>query len=146
MTRYASFLASGTAVLVLLAVSERLSADEVAVVSAKSPVTTLTKSQLVAIFLGKAARFPDGTPAVPIDQSEDTPAREEFYARIAGKSAAQMKAYWSRIIFTGRGQPPRVVSSSSEAKKLLLAYPNTIGYIDSKLVDDTLRVVTVTAQ
>jgi len=106
----------------------------------------LSKSQLVDIFLGKAARFPDGSQAVPIDQSEGTPARDEFYTRIAGKSAAQMKAYWSKIIFTGRGQPPKAVSSSSEAKKLLGANPNTIGYIDSKLVDDTLRVVTVTQQ
>jgi len=144
--RHANHFASGIVVLIFLVASQRLLADEVAVVSAKSTVTTLSKSQLVDIFLGKAARFPDGSQAVPIDQSEGTPARDEFYTRIAGKSAAQMKAYWSKIIFTGRGQPPKAVSSSSEAKKLLGANPNTIGYIDSKLVDDTLRVVTVTQQ
>jgi ABC-type phosphate transport system substrate-binding protein len=146
MMRYVSSIASASAVLVFLVASGRLSAEEVAVVSAKSTVTTLSKSQLVDIFLGKAVRFPDGSQAVPIDQAEGTPARDEFYTRIAGKSAAQMKAYWSRIIFTGRGQPPQAVSSSREAKKLLVANPNTIGYIDPKLVDDTLRVVTVTQQ
>jgi hypothetical protein len=57
-----------------------------------------------------------------------------------------MQAYWSRIIFTGRGQPPKAVPSSSEAKKLVAANPNTIGYVEPKLVDDTLRVVTVTLQ
>jgi ABC-type phosphate transport system substrate-binding protein len=144
--RHANHFASGIVVLIFLVASQRLLADEVAVVSAKSTVTTLSKSQLVDIFLGKAARFPDGSQAVPIDQSEGTPARDEFYARVAGKSPAQMKAYWSKIIFTGRGQPPKAVSSSSEAKKLLVANPNTIGYIDPKLVDDTLRVVTVTQQ
>jgi ABC-type phosphate transport system substrate-binding protein len=142
--RYPSHIASGIAVLVFLVAAQRILADEVTVVSAKSTVTTLSKSQVADIFLGKITRFPDGTQAVAIDQSEGTLARDEFYAKIAGKSAAQMQAYWSRIIFTGRGQPPKAVPSSSEVKKLLVANPNTIGYVDPKLVDDTLRVVTVT--
>jgi ABC-type phosphate transport system substrate-binding protein len=142
--RRLSQIASGIAVLVFLVASPRLRADEVAVVSAKSTVTALSKSQVADIFLGKTTRFPDGSQAVPIDQSEGTLARDEFYSRIAGKSAAQMKAYWSRIIFTGRGQPPKAVASSSETKKLVVANPNAIGYVEPSLVDDTLRVVTVT--
>jgi ABC-type phosphate transport system substrate-binding protein len=136
--------ASGIAVLVFLVASARLSADEVAVVSAKSTLTTLSKSQLADIFLGKTTRFPDGGRAVPIDQSEGTIARDEFYTWIAGKSTAQMKAYWSRVIFTGRGQPPKTAPSSSEAKRLVVANPEIIAYIDSKLVDGTLRAVIVT--
>jgi ABC-type phosphate transport system substrate-binding protein len=144
--RHASHFASGIAILGSFAASPLLLADEVAVVSAKSTVTTLSKSQMADIFLGKSARFPDGSQAVPIDQSEGTRARDDFYTLIAGKSAAQMKAYWSKIIFTGRGQPPKAVPSSSEIKKLVVANTNTIGYIEPKLVDDTLRVVTVTQQ
>jgi ABC-type phosphate transport system substrate-binding protein len=144
--RHASPIASGIAALGILVASERLPADEVAVVSAKSTVTTLSKSQVANIFLGKTSRFPDGMQAVPIDQSEGTLARDEFYAWITGKSAAQMKAYWSKIIFTGRGQPPKAVPGSSEIKKIVVANPDAIGYIEPKLVDDTLRVVTVTPQ
>jgi ABC-type phosphate transport system substrate-binding protein len=142
--RHTNYIASGIPVLLLLLASQRLWAEEVAVVSAKSTVTTLRRNQLAEIFLGKTAHFPNGTQAVPIDQSEGTPARDEFYTWITGKSAAQMKAYWSRIIFTGRGQPPRSVPNSTEARKLVAANPNAIGYIEPKLVDETLRVVTVT--
>jgi ABC-type phosphate transport system substrate-binding protein len=144
--RHLSHITSGIAVLVFLAASPQLHADEVAVVSAKSTVTTLSRSQVADIFFGKTTRFPDGSQAVPIDQSEGTLARDDFYVWIAGKSAAQMKAYWSKIIFTGRGQPPKAVANSSETKRVIVANPNTIGYIESKLVDDTLRVVTVTPQ
>jgi ABC-type phosphate transport system substrate-binding protein len=144
--RHVYHITSGIAVLLLLLDSQPLSADEVAVVSAKSTVTTLSKSQLADIFLGKTTHFPDGRQAVPIDQSEGTTARDEFYTRIAGRSAAQMKAYWSKIIFTGRGQPPKAAPSSIETKKLVAANPNAIGYIEPQLVDDTLRVVTVTQQ
>src|SRR5690348_5680622 len=115
--------------------------EVVAVVSAKSRVTSLNADQVADIFLGKTSHFPDGTQATPIDQSEDSPARDKFYAQFTGKSPAQVRAYWAKIIFTGRGQPPRQVGSSAEAKKLVAQNPNAIAYIDAKMVDDSVRVV-----
>lgn len=129
-------------VLVASSTPAASSAQEVvAVVSVKSPVTALNSTQLADIFLGRTSRFPDGTQAVPIDQTEDSPLREKFYTQFTGKSAAQVKAHWSKLIFTGRGQPPRQVASSAEAKKAIAENPNAIAYIDHKLVDDTVRVV-----
>jgi ABC-type phosphate transport system substrate-binding protein len=115
--------------------------EVVAVVSAKNPVTALSKNQVVDIFLGKANRFPDGTPAVPIDQIEGSAARDEFYATFAGKSAAQIKAHWSKIIFTGRGQPPMAVSNGIEVKKHLVETPSAIGYIEKTLVDGSVKIL-----
>ena len=116
-------------------------ADVVAVVSAKSPITTLTMSQVADIFFGKASRFPNGVQAFPVDQAEGSAVRDEFYGKVAGKTAAQIKAYWSKIIFTGRGQPPPSVSNSIEMKKRISENLAAIGYIDRSLVDDSVRVV-----
>jgi ABC-type phosphate transport system substrate-binding protein len=115
--------------------------EVVPVVSAKSPVTALNAAQVADIFLGKTSRFPDGTPAVPIDLAEETPERDRFYAQYTGKSPAQLKAHWSKIIFTGRGQPPRQVASAREMKRALADNPNAIGYIDPSLVDSSVRVL-----
>jgi len=117
--------------------------DVVAVVSDRSAVVSLSKNQVVDIFLGRAARFPNGNQAVPIDQAEGAAARDEFYIRFAGKTAAQIKAHWSKIIFTGRGQPPRAVSNSGEIKKLLASNPNGIGYIEQSDVDGSVKVVRI---
>lgn len=116
-------------------------ADVVAVVSSKNPLTTLSKSQLADIFLGKTLRFPDGAPAIPIDQAEGTQARDEFYATFTGKSPAQLKAHWSKIIFTGRGQPPKAVSSSVEVMKLIAANPQAISYLERSSVDASVKVL-----
>ena len=78
---------------------------------------------------------------VPIDQAEGSVAREEFYTRFLGKSPAQVKAYWAKIIFTGRGQPPKEVASSIEVKKRVAENPNAIGYIDQSHVDESVRVL-----
>src|ERR1700719_3406349 len=85
--------------LALVLTSSAAMADVVVVVSAKSPVGALSKAQVEDIFLGKAIRFPDGTQAVAIDQAEGSAVRDEFYNKVVGKSRAQMKACWSKIIF-----------------------------------------------
>ena len=117
------------------------SAEVVAVVSANNPVSTLSKSEVADMFLGKMTRFPDGRQVLPIDQVENSSEREEFYLKFAGKAPAQIKAYWSKIIFTGRGQPPPEVSNDIEVKKFIAKHPGAIGYIEQKWVDDSVKVI-----
>ncbi len=116
-------------------------ADVVAVVSSNSAIATLNKAQVTDIFLGKVSRFPNGAQAVPIDQEEGSPARDEFYTAYAGKSAAQMKSHWAKIMFTGRGQPPKTASNSVKVKTIIAANPQAIGYIERSAVDGSVKVV-----
>ena len=127
--------------LVLIFSTGTAAAEVVAVVAANSPITSLTKSQVINIFLGKSNRFPDGSVAIPIDQEEGSIDRNKFYANYANMSAAQIKGHWSKIIFTGRGQPPKEVANGKEVKKRIISNPNTIGYLEEDLVDDRMRVL-----
>jgi ABC-type phosphate transport system substrate-binding protein len=116
-------------------------ADVVTVVSSKSSITALSKSDVADIFLGKVIRVAPGAPAVPIDQPESSTVREEFYRETTGKSLAQLKSHWSKILFTGRGQPPRMVPNSAGVKKALAANPFAIGYIEETEIDPSVRVL-----
>lgn len=118
-------------------------ADVVVVVSPTSSVTTLKVNEVIDIFLGKASRFPNGERAVPLDLTESSSERSQFYLQYAGKSPHQMKAYWSKIIFTGKGLPPKEMLRSQEVKKLVGENPGLIGYMDRSMVDSRVRVVTV---
>ena len=128
-------------ILALCLSADAVLADVVVVVSSNSPVVELSKNQLEDIFLYKVKRFPDGREAVPIDLAEGTVTRDEFYARFTGKSPAQIRAHWSKIIFTGRGLPPKAVLNSSEVKELIVENPNAIGYIEQSEVDSRVRVL-----
>ncbi|WP_413795483.1 MULTISPECIES: phosphate ABC transporter substrate-binding protein [unclassified Pseudomonas] len=132
--------------LALCAASVAVKADVVVIVATSSPVTMLARNQVADIFLGKASRFPGGGQAIPIDQTEDSPARDEFYTTFTGKSASQLKAHWSKIIFTGRGQPPQAVSSGTEVKKRIAENPDAIGYIDTRELDDSVRALPLEPQ
>jgi hypothetical protein len=78
---------------------------------------------------------------MPIDQAESSPLRDEFYLKFTGKSPAQLRAHWSKIIFTGRGQPPPVALSSVEIKKRIVADPDAIGYIERTMVDGSVKIL-----
>ena len=128
----------------LLALAGNIAAAEVViVVSPQNPTTTLSRREVSNIFLGKINRFPNGQPAVAIDQPEDSQQRKDFYRDVSNKQPADIKAYWSRMIFTGRGQPPMVVEGDEQVKKSLAGRPGGIGYIDRAAVDNSVKVLAV---
>jgi ABC-type phosphate transport system substrate-binding protein len=118
-----------------------LRGEVVAVVGARSPIGSLTEAQIADVFLGRLTRLPGGQLALPLDQAEGSPARDEFYQRVAGKSPAQLKAFWSKLIFTGRGRPPKSVASAADVVKFVRENPAAIGYIDRKYADASVRIL-----
>jgi ABC-type phosphate transport system substrate-binding protein len=118
-------------------------ADLVVVVSARSPVTALRAEQVADIFLSEAMRFPDGGEAVALDLPIGSPLRDDFYLKVANRSPALMKAYWTKKIFTGRGQPPRELPNSQAVRKLVADNPTLIGYIERSALDASVRPVLV---
>jgi ABC-type phosphate transport system substrate-binding protein len=115
--------------------------DLVAIVSARSPVEAMRADQVAAIFLGQAPRFPNGAVATAIDQPVGSPERDQFYLRLAGKTPALLKAYWSKMVFTGRGQPPRELPGSAAVRKAVAEDPALIGYIERAALDPSVRQV-----
>jgi ABC-type phosphate transport system substrate-binding protein len=115
----------------------------IVIVSAKSPVAALRADQVADIYLGHVGRFPDGAEAVALDQRIGSPLRDEFYSKVAAKSPPLVKAYWTKMIFTGRGEPPREVANSAAIRKLVADNPALIGYIDKSALDPTVKAVLV---
>jgi ABC-type phosphate transport system substrate-binding protein len=116
-------------------------AEVVVVVSENSPITRLSDNEIADAFLGKLTRLPGGTSVVPLDQSEGRAAREAFYMKFTGKSPAQLKAFWSKIIFTGRGRPPRMLANDAEVIRALQANPGAIGYVERSSVGPGARIL-----
>ena len=116
-------------------------AQVVVVVNPKSPLASMTSEQVSAIFLGKSNTLPTGTTATAADQPDTSSIREVFYTKVPGKSPAQVKAAWSRLVFSGKATPPKELSSSEEVKKFVAANPDAIGYIEKSAVDSTVKVV-----
>jgi len=118
-------------------------AELVVIVSARNPVAALRADQVAAIFLGQSVRFPDGVEAVPLDLPLGSALRDEFYARVASKTPALLKAHWSKMVFTGRGQPPGEARDSTMMRRRVAENPELIGYIERGALDASVRPVLV---
>ncbi len=128
------------AALALIGAAQFANAGVAIVVGANSPLAAAPEGDVVKIFLGKKKDI-DGSPVVPIDQAEGNGARNEFYTNVVKKSEAQLKSYWSRLIFTGKGQAPQVVGGDADVKGMVASNPNLIGYIDAGAVDGSVKVI-----
>ncbi len=116
-------------------------AETVIVVGADSEVSALSADQARSIFLGKTTMLPNGVPAVPILQDEESPVQAQMREKILGKSAAQLQSYWAQRIFSGKATPPKVAGNDAEVKKYLTGTAGGIGYIDGSHMDDSVKVV-----
>jgi len=126
-------------VLILTAYSTQ--AEIVVVMSAKSNVNNLSKDNVSGVFLGKTSTLPDGNQAVPIEQVDGQEAYKEFHRIVTEKSDSQLNAYWAKMVFSGKGNPPREVANSAEVLKLIADDPSMIGYLEKSAVNRTVKVV-----
>lgn len=113
------------------------------VVGAKSPAASLSPEQAASLFLGKSNDLPGAGSATLLDQPESSQIREVFYSKVAGKTAPQVKAAWSRLVFSGKAALPKELPNSAEVKKAVIANPNAVGYIEKSAVDNTVKVLLV---
>lgn len=139
MKKFYNFL-KAVAVISVLGVSIA-NAEVAVIVSSSNANSKLDQDTISRIYLGKSKNFPDGTQAVPVDQNAGTASRKAFNSTVLGKSSSQLKAYWSRLIFTGKGTPPKESGDDAAVKELVAKNPNLIGYIDDSAVDDSVKVV-----
>lgn len=96
---------------------------------------TPTRTDVINIYLGLDRSL------TPTDLQEWTYPRTEFYQDLVRKNPAQLKSYWAALIFTGKGRPPKAVRNQATMLEQVAANPRAIGYVDSALVDERVRIL-----
>lgn len=114
---------------------------EVSVVVHPSNSASLDKDTIARIFLGKSRAFPGGAEAVPVAFKEGTAQSDEFSQSVLGKTPKQLKAYWAKMIFTGKGTPPKQMDSASQILDLVSKNPNIIGFVPAGSESGGVKVV-----
>jgi hypothetical protein len=85
------------------------SANDVVVVMGTGAMA-LSKDQVANLYLGR------DTDLKPLDLRESSAVRVAFYKKATGRGPAEVKAVWSRLMFTGQGQPPKEMVDAAAVK------------------------------
>ncbi|MCJ8170889.1 phosphate ABC transporter substrate-binding protein [Atopomonas sediminilitoris] len=108
---------------------------EVAVIVNAGSSAAPDKGAVSNIFLGKDKSLK------PVDQKNWGPAKESFYSGVTGKNEAQLKSYWSGLVFTGKGTPPKSVDSDAAVVSEVGGNADAIGYVDAAAINDSVKVL-----
>ena len=117
-----------------------LSVAQVVVVVNPANTSSLDTKTVQRIFLGKEKKFSDGSQATPINQKANG-TREEFDESIVGRSSTQVSAYWSKLVFTGKGIPPAELADDAAIIAAVAADPSAIAYINAASATDAVKTV-----
>ena len=109
------------------------------VVGPGTEVAQLDQTQIKRIFLGRETTLAGNRLVVVLQKPG--PARARFDDSVLGKPGAQLTAYWSKLVFTGKARAPEEVASDAEVKARVVATPGAIGYISDAAVDASVRTV-----
>ena len=116
-------------------------ANDVVVIGHKDNANAVDKAFLAKAFTGETRSWPDGGAIAALDQGDDNPTRAAFYTAVVGRSAAQVKAAWAQLVFSGKATPPKVIDGDAEVKKAVAANKLAVGYIKPSSVDDSVKVL-----
>lgn len=93
------------------------------------------------VYLGKAKSFSGGEKVKVFTLNDQAGITEEFRAKALKKSNSQYKSYWSKLVFTGKGTPPKEMASEEEMIEMVAKTPNAIGFVSSSKVNDKVKVI-----
>jgi len=114
---------------------------EVAVIVNTGNSSEISDNDIKRMFLGKNKTFSNGEAVNAINLKSGNVTRSDFEKKVLGKSSSQVKAYWSKLIFSGKAKPLKELASDSEILSQVASTPNAIGYIDASKVDASVKVI-----
>lgn len=116
-------------------------AADVAVIVHPSNKNTFAPADVESIFMLKKSTFADGSKASVFYLGGDENTRNAFNEKALGKSSSQLKAYWSKLVFTGKGTPPPELPTAADAVAKVAADPSAVAYVDKSAVTPAVKVV-----
>lgn len=113
---------------------------EIAIVVHPSNGNNLEFEDIQRIFLSKDDFYPDGTEVLAVGQ-ESGALVDEFNEKVLERDKAQLKAYWAKLMFTGKGFPPKPLANDAAVIAAVAGSAKTIGFVNKAAVTDAVKVV-----
>jgi ABC-type phosphate transport system substrate-binding protein len=114
---------------------------EIAVIVSPDNAQSLSQNDIERIYTGKSTRYPNGDEIEAYNLKAGSVV-DTFNTSLLKRSTAQMNAYWSKLIFTGKGKPLQQVDSEQDMINAIASNPYAIGYVDSSSVTNNVKVIT----
>lgn len=111
----------------------------VVAVPATLDIPQLTKYQVKRLFLSKTNRIKGHK--IQYAHISNNIYQKYFFQKITGKSPSKLRAYWSTLIFTGKGHPPKAYKSIHKLNGAIENGKKIIFYLPKSKVTKNMKIV-----
>lgn len=127
--------------LSLILISPFVQAESISViVSSQSKLTSAKQKDIRNMFLGKVSKI-DGVALEPVAQARNRAITVLFNQGVLHKTNDKMRAYWSRMMFSGKASPPPELEDDQSVKLHVASNEAAISYIKKSMLDDTVKSI-----
>lgn len=111
-------------------------AADIAIITHPATEITFDQDEVKRLFLRKLKPVIDNEPIVPVSQSRGSDTRKQFNDVVLDKTENNLKSYWAKLIFTGKGKPPKERGADEDILRIVGNNPGIIGYVDARSIDE----------
>ena len=130
------------AVAVMLIPAFSMAGDVVIIGNSTLPTSTISKKEIIRIFLGKKIVWDDKTKIV-ITLRKNSDTHRAFLKEYIHKSPTQFAGIWKRRIFTGMGLSPKTFDSDKETVKYVRETKGAVGYVSTGTSLDDVKTINI---
>ncbi len=128
---------------VLFTVVLPVKAEIVVITNKATNVHGITLDEVGKFYLGQNKSFSNGQRVTVVDHATGSPIRQQFYKKVLNMSESEVGRYWAKRKFTRKFKPPKIMSGDATIKQWVAITPDSLGYIDSKLLDSSVKLLLI---
>ena len=123
----------GLAFLAFVLTTAAASAEELAVIVHPANTTASLDAKAVkAHFLKTQSAWGSGDRVRPVDQSDTTPKRAAFLAKVLGMSASELERYWLERQYANADSPPAKAPDDATVIRIVKTFKGAIGFVSKE--------------
>lgn len=116
-------------------------ADVVLIANSSIGASSLSKGDVKSIFLAKKKSV-DGV-NVKLATLKDDDISRQFFKAYVGKTPSQFSSYYKKLVFTGKGKPPKAMSSEADMIAYVARTIGAMGFVSAGAVTDAVKSIQV---
>lgn len=117
-------------------------ADPLAIFTASTDFSPLSEGKAKMLFKGKVKRLNNKKYSL-VDWPAGSATKEKFYFDLMGQSEAKVNATRAKLIFSGKGFPPKVMADNNftTLEAFMKQHPTSIGYAPTSAISDEFNIL-----
>ncbi len=116
--------------------------DAFIIANSSVAIDAMTKEDIGEIFLGKKVKWNEGG-QIKIAMLKKSGIYEEFVNDFTRKTLHQFHIYWKRLVFIGKGLPPKLFETEEELVNYVARTEGAISYAESLIKADGVKIIVI---